>query len=123
MGGVDLYDRMISFYPMPSHYTTIMHVFDLAATNSWIECRSDHQVSGKPERKKLQDFDIKLLLADKLIAQAQGSLGQQADKVASDDDERSNEDEDYIPNTTRRHVEPPPNDDIKNMGLSICQRC
>ncbi|XP_036373333.1 tolloid-like protein 1 [Megalops cyprinoides] len=71
----------------------VLHFFDLAATNSWIEYRSDHQVSGRSEKERLQYFDFKLLLAEEMIAQAQGGRGQQVDKVASDDDEMSTDDE------------------------------
>lgn len=119
MGGVDLCDRMMSFYPMLSRtrkwtVRTILHVVDLAATNSWIEYRSDHQVSGKPEKERLQYFDFKLLLAEELIAQAQGS--QQAERVESDDDEVSSDDEEYSPPKKRRPVECQPDDSVKKYG-------
>lgn len=56
---VDLCDRMLSFYPMSSQtrkwtIRTFLHLVELAATNSWIECKSNHQVSGKPEKERLQ---------------------------------------------------------------------
>ena len=121
MGGVDLCDRMISFYPMSSRtrkwtVRTILHAFDLAATNSWIEYRSDHQISGRPDKERLQYFDFKLLLAEEMITQAQGARGQQDDKVASDDDEMSTEDKEYIPAKKRRRVDPQPNGDVKRCG-------
>ncbi|XP_034163919.2 piggyBac transposable element-derived protein 3-like [Pangasianodon hypophthalmus] len=120
MGGVDLCDRMISFYPMSSRtrkwtIRTVLHFFDLAATNSWIEYRSDHQVSGRPEKERLQYFDFKLLLAEEMIAQAQSSQGQQVHKMASDD-EMSTDDEEYIPAKKKRPVEPQPSDDVKKYG-------
>ena len=70
-----------------------MHLFDLAVTNSWIQYRTDHKASGKPEKESLQYLDIKLLLAEQMIAQAQDGRGQQ---VASDE-EMSSDDEEFAP--------------------------
>lgn len=100
IGGSDLHDHMISFYLMSSptrKWTihTVLYFFDLDATNSWIKYRPDHQVSQRPEKDRLQYFDFKLLLAEEMIAQAQGGRGQQVDKVASDD-EMSIKNEEYI---------------------------
>ena len=90
---VDLCDRMISFYPMSSRtrkwtVRTVMHLFDLAVTNSWIQYRTDHKASGKPEKERLQYLEFKLLLAEQIIAQAQGGRGQQ---VASEEEMSSDE--------------------------------
>ena len=116
MGGVDLCDRMISFYPMSSRtrkwtVRTVMHFFDLAATNSWIQYRADHKASGKPEKERLQYLEFKLLLAEQIIAQAQGGRGQQ---VASDE-EMSTDDEEYTPTRKSRPVEPQPSYDVKKI--------
>lgn len=73
-----------------------MHLFDLSATNIWIEYRSDQQVSGHPEKERMQHFDFKLLLAAEMTAQV--------DKVANDD-EMNADDEEYIQTKKRRPVE------------------
>ncbi|XP_048860909.1 piggyBac transposable element-derived protein 3-like [Brienomyrus brachyistius] len=116
MGGVDLCDRMISFYPMSSRtrkwtVRTILHFFDLAATNSWIEYRIDHETNGRLEKDRLQYLEFKLLLAEDLIAQAQCGQGQEFDEVVSD----VSTDDEYIP-PKRRSVEPQPNDSLKKYG-------
>lgn len=52
-----------------------------------------------------------------MIARAQGGRGQQIDKVASNDDEMSTDDEEHIPARKRRPVEPQPNDKVKKYGV------
>ena len=50
---------------------TSLHFFDLAATNSWIQHRSDNWASGSPAKERLQHFDSKLLPADEMLSQVQ----------------------------------------------------
>ncbi|GLD66047.1 piggyBac transposable element-derived protein 3-like protein [Lates japonicus] len=79
---LNMCDCMISFYLMssrPNKWTVhmVLYLFDLAATHSWMEYKAHHQVSGRPEKERLQYFDFKLLLAEEMITQAQGGRGQQ----------------------------------------------
>ncbi|XP_061586206.1 piggyBac transposable element-derived protein 3-like [Cololabis saira] len=123
MGGVDLCDRMISYYPMSSRtkkwtVRTMLHFFDLAATNSWIQYRSDHQASGRPAKERMQYFDFKLLLAEEMLSQAQGGADSQDEEVSSGEEDEVSTwgDEENIPKKKRRSVKPQPNKEVKKYG-------
>ncbi|XP_061564106.1 piggyBac transposable element-derived protein 3-like [Cololabis saira] len=123
MGGVDLCDRMISYYPMSSRtkkwtVRTMLHFFDLAATNSWIQYRSDHQASGRPAKERMQYFDFKLLLAEEMLSQAQGGADSEDEEVSSGEEDEVSTwgDEENIPKKKRRSVKPQPNKEVKKYG-------
>uniref|UniRef100_A0A3B4UT34 PiggyBac transposable element-derived protein 3-like n=1 Tax=Seriola dumerili TaxID=41447 RepID=A0A3B4UT34_SERDU len=59
MGGVDLMDRMISYYRMSTRtkkwtMRMVMHFTDLALANSWLLYRKDHAICAGPKTRPIQ---------------------------------------------------------------------
>ena len=72
MGGIDLIDRMISYYRMGAKtkkwtVKTIFHLFDLAIANSWILYRQDKKALGYQEKDILKYVDFKIIIAEHFI--------------------------------------------------------
>lgn len=88
--------------------------FVLAATNSWIKYRSDHQVFRRPENKRLHYCGFDLLLVKEMNALVQGGHCQQVDKVATNNEE-------YILRKGGKAVKPQLNNTVKDTGCSDCQ--
>lgn len=95
MGGVDLCDRMLSFYRMTTRtmkWTSrvMMHFFDVAITNAWIQYKSDSKVLNRPANNTQQYLDFKLHLAEELL-----------DSLSFDDSSEDSEEEYQPPIKTR----------------------
>ena len=73
MGGVDLVDRMISYYCIKARtkkwtIRTIMHLFDLALANSWLQYRKEAQQLGIAQKQIMQFLDFCMAVAESLIS-------------------------------------------------------
>ncbi|XP_034550067.1 piggyBac transposable element-derived protein 3-like isoform X2 [Notolabrus celidotus] len=74
MGGVDLVDRMISYYRMSVRtkkwtMRMLMHFTDLALANSWLLYRKDLAVCGTPKKSIMQFLEFRTEVAQIFLAQ------------------------------------------------------
>ena len=72
MGGIDLIDRMISYYRMGARskkwtVKTIFHLFDLAIANSWILYRDDRKKLGDRNKCIMKFLEFKIGVAELLL--------------------------------------------------------
>lgn len=72
MGGVDLMDRLISYYRLYTHtkkwtVRVFVHFLDIAVCNGWIQYDRHYKVSATPKTDRLQMIDYKLRIAESLI--------------------------------------------------------
>ncbi|CAJ1084155.1 piggyBac transposable element-derived protein 3-like [Xyrichtys novacula] len=74
MGGVDLVDRMMSYYRMSGHtkkwtLRMLMHSTDLALANSWLLYHKDLTVNGTPKKNIMQLLEFCMEVAMTFLAQ------------------------------------------------------
>lgn len=91
MGGVDLLDRMVSYYRTSARtkkwtVRVILHMLDVAATNCWIEYKTEVERSQSDRKNMLKMVEFKLRLAEQLIEEG-SSLDQNRSSTLSDDDD------------------------------------
>ena len=76
--GVDLIDRMISYYRMSTRtkkwtMRMVMHFTDLALANSWLLYRKDHAICAGPRTRPIQFLQFCMEVAKILLAQHHGA--------------------------------------------------
>lgn len=74
MGGVDLVDRMMSYYRMSGRtkkwtLRMLMYFMDLALANSWLLYRKDLTVCGTPKKDIMQFLEFRMEVAMTFLAQ------------------------------------------------------
>lgn len=72
MGGIDLIDRMISYYRMGTRskkwtVKAIFHLFDLGIANAWIFYRNDKKKLGDSAKTIMKYLDFKINVAECLL--------------------------------------------------------
>ncbi len=128
MGGVDLMDRMISYYRMSTRtkkwtMRMVMHFTDLALANSWLLYRKDHAICAGPKTRPIQFLQFRMEVATILLAQHHGA---DADlSTQSEEEEDSNQ-------GVKRHVTELPHVSVRRranahlpemIGLKNAMRC
>ncbi|XP_064475814.1 piggyBac transposable element-derived protein 3-like [Ornithodoros turicata] len=72
MGGVDLSDRLLSYFPLRSRTSKwtvrfTFHMVDLALANSWFQYREEKFAGNAPQKDILQSFDYKMNVGGALL--------------------------------------------------------
>ena len=113
MGGVDLLDRMVSYYRTSTRtkkwtVRVMLHMLDVAATNCWIEYKMGLERSGLGDRKSmLQMMEFKLRLAEQLIMEG-SKLDHNRNRRMSDDEGAGPSDRRWSDNQPCPRVPVPP---------------
>lgn len=86
MGGIDLIDRMISYYRIRARskkwtVRVIFHFFDLAMANSWILYRRDKKIFKTSPRKIQQYLDFKIEIAHELLTNTPNPLSESQENI------------------------------------------
>ncbi|KAM8743645.1 piggyBac transposable element-derived protein 3-like isoform 2-T2 [Acanthopagrus schlegelii] len=127
MGGVDLMDRMISYYRMSTRtkkwtMRMVMHFTDLALANGWLLYRKDHAICAGPKTRPIQFLQFRMEVAKILLAQHHGA---DADISEQSEEEDSNQ-------GVKRHVTELPHVSVRRranahlpemVGLKNAMRC
>lgn len=97
MGGVDMADRMISYYRLKARVKKwtvrcIFHFFDMALSNSWIQYRRDMKAMQRKPKDTLKFLEFRSAVGHALIAQAE--------------QESAEEDEEWSPPIKRASLQP-----------------
>jgi hypothetical protein len=87
MGGVDMHDRMLSYYRSKTRtkkwtIRTILHFVDVAVVNSWIQYRKDRRALADNAKDIKQLMDFKMDIADAWLS----TPPHKSDESESDDD-------------------------------------
>jgi len=84
IGGVDLSDRMMSYYRMDARtckwtVRTIFHFVHLDIVNAWIGYRQDEIKKGTPQKDILQQMNFQLEVAQTYLAAAEEDSAEECD--------------------------------------------
>lgn len=76
MGGVDMADRMISYYRLKARVKKwpircIFHLLDMALSNSWIQYMRDMKAMQRKPKDTMKFLDFRSVVGHALIAQAE----------------------------------------------------
>jgi hypothetical protein len=93
MGGVDLCDRMISYYRIKARtrkwpVRTLFHFIDLSLVNSWIQYREEKKAAGIPSRNILQFMNFRVDIAESLLSAADDSISSSDEETAGPSQKR-----------------------------------
>ena len=90
MGGVDLSDRMISFYRICARtkkwtVRTILHMIDLSLANSWVQERQDRLGEGKTKKELMEFLDFRISISENLLYEEDISDDEDGNGLNQDD--------------------------------------
>uniref|UniRef100_A0A1B6IDW9 PiggyBac transposable element-derived protein domain-containing protein n=1 Tax=Homalodisca liturata TaxID=320908 RepID=A0A1B6IDW9_9HEMI len=133
MGGIDLLDRLISFYRISGRtrkwtVRVIFHLFDFALVAAWIYYRRQQQQQTTPRRDQLDSFEFRRRIAEHLVYSSTSRAVAVYELVESDQEDSDNE----RPKKKKKRTLPHPPPDLRTtMALHLptipdaekCYRC
>lgn len=116
MGGVDMNDRLISFYRIKSRskkwtVRTVMHFIDVVCANSWIQYKNDRTSLGDRKKDIQQFLQFKLDIAEYLLSLADAA-------AETSDEEATEADRGEGSSSKRPRITPMPSDNRRLDGRS-----